>query len=76
MYRVMPRTFEVSCCRLWMISLTVLLRWSRGLRLIRKRPLLSVTLLPSTPMNDERLTTSGSLSTAAASACCRSAMAA
>ena len=35
---------------------TFVLRSARGFRLIRKRPLFSVTLLPSTPMNDERLT--------------------
>ena len=35
----------------------------RGLRLISMRPLLSVALVPSTPMNDERLATAGSSST-------------
>ncbi len=49
MYSVTPRTLEVSRCRRWMMSVTVALRSSRGLRLIRKRPLLSVTLFPSTP---------------------------
>ena len=44
------------------------LRSSLGFRLIRKRPLFSVMLLPSTPMNELRLTTSGSLRIAAASA--------
>ncbi len=37
---------------------------------------LSVALTPSTPMKDERLATAGSSSTACASACWRSAMAA
>ena len=40
------------------------------------RPLFSVALVPSTPMNDVRLATAGSSSTTAASACCRSAIAA
>ena len=39
------------------------------------RPLLSVELVPSTPMNEERLTTAGSSRIRVASACCRSAMA-
>ncbi len=40
------------------------------------RPLLSVVLVPSTPMKEDRLSTSGSFRIAAASACWRSAMAA
>ncbi len=36
-------------------------------RLMRKRPAFSVVLLPSTPMNEDRLTTSGSFRIAAAS---------
>ena len=53
-------------------------RWRRrcarpcGLRLIRMRPLLSVVLVPSTPMKEDRLATSGSLRIASASACWRS----
>ena len=39
-------------------------------------PLFSVALLPSTPMNDDRPTTSGSSRMTFAAACCRSAMAA
>ena len=39
------------------------------------RPLLSVVLVPSTPMKHERLTTAGSWMITAASACWRSAMA-
>ena len=50
-------------------------RSSRGLRLIWMRPLLGVMLTPSTPMNDERLTTSGSLRMTRARACWRAAMA-
>ena len=40
------------------------------------RPLLSVVLVPSTPMNDDRLATAGSSRITSASACCRSAIAA
>ena len=40
------------------------------------RPLLGVVLVPSTPMNDDRLATSLSFRIAAASACCRCDMAA
>jgi hypothetical protein len=40
------------------------------------RPLLSVALVPSTPMNEDRLRTAGSSRIVAARACCRSAMAA
>ncbi len=59
-----------------MMSLAVALRSSRGFRLISRRPALSVALVPSTPMKDDRLTTSGSFRMAAAKACCRSAIAA
>ena len=40
------------------------------------RPLFGVMLVPSTPMNDDRLATSGSFRITRASACWRSAMAA
>ena len=40
------------------------------------RPLLSVVLVPSTPMNDDRLSTAGSFRITSASACWRSAIAA
>ena len=39
------------------------------------RPLLSVVLVPSTPINEERLVTAGSARILAASACWRSAIA-
>ena len=42
---------------------------------MRIRPLLTVTLVPSTPMNEERLSTAGSFRITAASACCRAAIA-
>ena len=38
------------------MSLAVAERSSTGLRLISMRPLLSVVLVPSTPMKDDRLT--------------------
>ncbi len=59
-----------------MIAVALALRALRGLRLMSIRPLLSVALAPSTPMNDVRLATAGSSSTTLASACCRSAIAA
>ena len=52
-----------------MISLAVALRFACGLRLMRKRPELSVTFEPSTPMNEDRLSTSGSARITFASAC-------
>ena len=39
------------------------------------RPLFNVVLVPSTPMNDDRLSTAGSCSTIFAISCCRSAIA-
>ena len=57
-----------------MISVAVSLRSSRGLSVISIRPLLSAEFTPSTPMNEERLATSGSLRIASASACCRRAI--
>ena len=39
------------------------------------RPLLSVTLVPSTPMKDDRLSTAGSCKITLARDCCRSAIA-
>ena len=38
----------------------LIFRVSSGFRLIRMRPLLSVVLVPSTPMKDERFSTAGS----------------
>ncbi len=59
-----------------MMSLAEILRSSSGFRLIWMRPLLSVVFVPSTPMNDDRLSTAGSFRITRASACCRSAIAA
>ena len=46
---------EVSLLRRAITSPTLALRSPRGFKLMRKRPLLIVTLLPSTPMNEDRL---------------------
>ena len=71
----MPGMFATSFCSARITSLDVLLRSSRGFRLISMRPLFSVMFVPSTPMNDVRLSTSGFFRICAASACCCSATA-
>ena len=58
-----------------MTSVAESLRWSSGFRLIWMRPLLSVVLVPSAPMNEEMLSTAGSVSRTFASSCCFSVMA-
>jgi len=58
-----------------MTSVALTPRWASGFRLMRIRPLLTVTLVPSTPMNDDRLSTAGSFRITAARACCRAAIA-
>ncbi len=58
-----------------MTSLALILRSARGFKLIWMRPLLSVLLVPSTPMNEERLATAGSVRIVPARACCRSTIA-
>ena len=72
----MPVSEAVASLIRCMIAVMPDLRSSYGLRLIRIRPLLSVVLVPSTPMNDDRLSTSGSFRMTLASCCCRSAIAA
>jgi len=72
---VMPGTRRSSSPSRRTMVLASALRLPCGLRLISMRPLFSVLLLPSTPMKDDRLATSGSASAMAASACWRSAMA-
>ena len=59
-----------------MTSLALVRRSPSGFRLIWIRPLLSVVLVPSTPMNDERLATAGSRRITRARPCWRSAIAA
>ncbi len=58
-----------------MTSAAERVRCSCDFSVISIRPLLSVWLLPSTPMNDDRPVTSGSARIALAAACCRSAIA-
>src|SRR6266704_3663244 len=70
----MPSTAASAGCRRRMISDASDLRSSRGFRLIWRRPLFGVMLVPSTPMNDDRLATSGSFRMMRASACWRSAI--
>ena len=53
-----------------MTSLALILRSSSGFRLIRMRPLFSVVLVPSMPMNEDRLSTAGSFRMILASCCC------
>jgi hypothetical protein len=55
MYSVIPLTSAVSTRRRRITSATVEERSPRGFKLIKNRPLFSVTLLPSTPMKEERL---------------------
>src|SRR5438445_5719746 len=70
----MPSTAASAGCKRRMISDVSDLRSSRGFRLIWRRPLFGVMLVPSTPMNDDRLATSGSFRMIRASACWRSAI--
>ena len=58
-----------------MMSVAFALRSERGFRLIWIRPLLIVVLVPSIPMNDDRLSTPGSFRIVPASASWRSFMA-
>ncbi len=58
-----------------MTSLALASRSSSGLRLIWMRPVFTVVLVPSTPMNEERLATAGSARITRASACCRAVIA-
>ena len=72
----MPSTAWSSGCKRRMIAEASDRRSSRGFKLIWIRPVLGVMLVPSTPMNDDRLDTSGSLRMTLANACCRSLIAA
>ena len=58
MYKVMPSTLrQLRLQPANDFRWRLLLRWSRGFRLIWMRPLFGVVLVPSTPMNDDRLST-------------------
>ena len=54
-----------------MMSLALILLSSIGLRLIWIRPLFIVVLVPSAPMNEERLSTAGSLRITSTNVCWR-----
>ncbi|MCY1346344.1 hypothetical protein D9M69_324270 [compost metagenome] len=71
----MPEILSSSGCRRRITSLAVSSRSSCGLRLISRRPVFSVGLLPSTPMKEVRLSTAGSASSTLARSCWRVAMA-
>jgi hypothetical protein len=51
----MPSILAISGWRRRMTSEALILRWASGLRLIWMRPLLSVVLVPSMPIKEERL---------------------
>ena len=70
MYKVMPEIWASLGCRRVITSVALILRTSSGFRLIRMRPLLSVVLVPSTPMNEDRLSTAGSCRITCVSCCC------
>src|SRR5580700_7490779 len=57
MNNVMPDIWASLGCRRVITAVALILRVSSGFRLIRMRPLLSVVLVPSTPMKDDRLST-------------------
>ena len=76
MYTVMPATLASCGCRRRITPVASRLRALFGTMLMRSRPLLSVVLTPSTPMNEDTLSTAGSFSSTWARACCRCAMAA
>jgi len=68
-YTVIPWTSASRACSRAMISVTSASRSSRDTSEIESRPLFWVGLLPSAPMNDEIVATSGSPSTASAARC-------
>src|SRR5207237_1188521 len=66
-----PSTSATRGCRRAMISAALALRWLRGLRVMLRRPLLVVGLVPAAPMKEASAWTSGACSTTSASARCR-----
>ena len=66
----MPGTWASYGCIRRITSLAVILRSASGLRLIRMRPLFRVVLVPSMPINEERLSTAGSVRIFLANCCC------
>jgi len=73
--RVSRRCACSRACRRRITSVALASRSSFGLRRISMRPLLSVVLVPSTPMKEDRFSTAGSSSTIPARVCWRSDMA-
>jgi hypothetical protein len=65
----MPCTFATADWRRRMTA-DAEMRLASGFRLIWIRPLLSVVLVPSTPMNEDRLYTAGSSMMTDTSFCC------
>jgi hypothetical protein len=57
-------------CSRRITSLAVSVRTSSDFRLIKMRPLFIVTLVPSIPINEERLSTAGSLRMILTNSCC------
>ena len=60
MNSLIPCTFCSFPCNRRITSEALRSRWFSGFRLIEKRPLFSVVLVPSAPMNEVRLSTAGS----------------
>jgi hypothetical protein len=71
----MPLTVTARACSLAITSVMPSCRSWSGFRLICSRPLLGVVFIASTPMNEDRLSTAGSWSSACVNACCLSASA-
>src|SRR5260370_994927 len=72
---IFDRVFAVGGMRS-LTSEALIVRWASELRLTRMRPLFSVVFVPSTPINEERLSTASSLRIKSAIACWRRAIAA
>ena len=75
MNNLMPCTSATAVCKRAITS-SARSRSANGFKLIKKRPVLSVALLPSTPMKEDKLSTAGSCKITRPKACWRSAMAA
>ncbi|MNV60797.1 hypothetical protein D3C71_1532720 [compost metagenome] len=71
----MPWTWRARSSSRAITSASGALRSPQGFRLISKRPVFSVVFMPSMPMKDDRLCTSGSASRLSATACWRRDMA-
>ncbi len=65
----MPFTSRARASSRAMMSASGALRSFQGFRLISRRPVFSVAFMPSMPMKDDRVATSGSASRLSATAC-------